>query len=237
MRVIVQNDPAHQDNLGHIVTHLGMNLDQRLNEFKEFEKDDEAFWGKVMGDEEPKAPATVRSGNARLLAAESSIIVNGEIVDSMGEEDFTSIEDKQIADDLRERMKLLGLDPSQAEEIVKKSKSGGIIKRPPADGLPIQPQRELKESKKLVFEQGSRLANILLKNVGLETNGKEIAYKYTSLGMSGRNNLITAIMMVNNEINKRLGKPREECSVEEFKMILDSLDEILQILVRRLKKG
>ncbi|MGD0277077.1 MAG: DEAD/DEAH box helicase family protein, partial [Syntrophales bacterium] len=223
MRVIVQNDPTHPDNLGHIVTHLGMNIDQRLNEFNEFERDDEAFWGKVIGDEEPKAPITIRSGNARLLAAESSIIVNGETVDSMGEEDFTSIEDKQIVDDLRERMKLLGLDPSQAEEIVKKSKSGGIIKRPPTDGLPIQPQRELKELKKLVFEQGSRLAKILLKNVGLETNGKEIAYKYTSLGMSGRNNLITAIMMVNNEINRRLGKPREECSVEELKMILDSL--------------
>ena len=26
MRVIVQNDPGHPDNLGHIVTHLGMYL-------------------------------------------------------------------------------------------------------------------------------------------------------------------------------------------------------------------
>jgi hypothetical protein len=55
--------------------------------------------------------------------------------------------------------------------------------------------------------------------------------------MNGRSNLIAAIMMVNHEINKRLGKPRENCSVEDFKVILDSLDDILQTLVRRLKKA
>ncbi|PJN93388.1 DEAD/DEAH box helicase, partial [Amaricoccus sp. HAR-UPW-R2A-40] len=34
MRVVVQNSPGHPDNLGHIVTHLGMNLDARFQEFK-----------------------------------------------------------------------------------------------------------------------------------------------------------------------------------------------------------
>jgi hypothetical protein len=43
--------------------------------------------------------------------------------------------------------------------------------------------------------------------------------------------------MVNHEINKRLGKERDQCSIEEFKVILDSLDDILQTLVRRLKKA
>jgi DNA repair protein RadD len=33
MRVVVQNDPTHPNNVGHIVTHLGMNLDERLKEF------------------------------------------------------------------------------------------------------------------------------------------------------------------------------------------------------------
>jgi len=41
----------------------------------------------------------------------------------------------------------------------------------------------------------------------------------------------------NHEINKRLGKERQNCSVEEFKVVLDSLDDILQTLVRRLKKA
>ncbi len=146
MRVVVQNDPTHPDNLGHVVTHLGMNLDQRLKEFKQFEKDDESFWEKVIGGEEPETPADVRAGNARLSASETSVVVNGEVVDSLWEEDFTSIEDQQIVDDLRERMKLLGLDPSQAEEIVKKSKPGAMVVRPAPESFSINPQRALEEA-------------------------------------------------------------------------------------------
>jgi len=237
MRVVVQNDPTHPDNLGHVVTHLGMNLDQRLKEFKQFEKDDEAFWEKVIGGEDPEIPAAVRAGDTRLSANETSVVVNGEIVDSLWEEDFTSIEDQQIVADLRERMKLLGLDPSQVEEIVKRSKPGAMIKRPAAESFPIQPQRALEEARKRVGEQGNRLAKLLLNHVALSIDGRELPYKYTSLGLTGRSNFIAAVMMVNHEINKRLGKDREDCSLEEFKAILDSLDEILQKLARRLRKA
>ncbi len=44
-------------------------------------------------------------------------------------------------------------------------------------------------------------------------------------------------MMVNHEINKRLGKDRKDCSTEEFKEVLDGIDEILQTLVKRLLKA
>ena len=51
-----------------------MNLDQRLNEFKQFEKDDEAFSEKVIGGQEPETPSGVRAGNRRLSANESSVV-------------------------------------------------------------------------------------------------------------------------------------------------------------------
>ncbi len=237
MRVVVQNDPTHPDNIGHVVTHLGMNLDQRLKEFKQFEKDDEAFWAKVIGGEEPEMPADVLAGNRRLSARESSVVVNNEIIDSLWEEDFTSIEDQQIIDDLRERMKLLGLDPSQVEEIVKKSKPGGIVKRPAPEQFPVHPQRALEESRKRVHEQSQRLAKLLLNHAEVSMEGREIPYKYTSLGLSGRTNFIAAVMMVNHEIDKRLGKDRKDCSTEEFQIVLDALEDVLQTLVRRVKKA
>jgi DNA repair protein RadD len=237
MRVIVQNDPTHPDNMGHIVTHLGMNLDRRLEEFKQFEKDDEAFWAKVIGGEDPEVPSAVRAGNARLSASETSVVVSGEIVEGLWEEDFASLEDQHIIADLRERLKLLGLDSSQAEDIVKRTKSGGMKRRAAAESFPIQPQRELEETRKRVYEQSARLAKLLLNHASLSMTGKEIPYKYTSLGATGRDNFIAAVMMVNHEFNKRLGKERNECSTEEFNAILGSLDDILQTLVRRVKKA
>jgi excisionase family DNA binding protein len=234
MRVVVQNDATHPDNVGHIVTHLGMNLDERLKEFKQFENDDQAFWDKVINGDEPEVPSGVRDGSAR-LTAEERIVVHGEIVESLWEEDFSTIDDQQIVEDLRERLKLYGLDPGQAEEIFKKAQTTPMRMRAPSEPFLVQPQRELEEARKRLFEQGKRLAKLLLNNVGLSMAGTELIYKYKSLGITGKNNYIAAVMMVNSEINRRLGKERAQASSEEFKQV--DLDDALQVVVRRVWKA
>lgn len=236
MRVIVGNDPTHPDNMGHIVTHLGMNLDERLREFEEFESDDQAFWNKVIGGADPEVPKPTREGSTR-LTAEERVVVRGEIVDSLWEEDFTRLDDQEILEDLREHMKLLGLDPSKAEEAIRAGQKPPVQVRKPSEPFLVQPQREWEESKKRLNEQAKRLAKLLLNHVGLEMNGIELSRKYTSLRLTGRNNFVSAVMMVNAELRKRLGKDREEASTEEFKDVLANLDDLLQTLVRRVKKA
>jgi hypothetical protein len=93
----------------------------------------------------------------------------------------------------------------------------------------------LEEARKRLFEQGQRLAKLLLNNAGLTMNGTELPYIYKSLNVAGKNNYISAVMMINAEINKRLGKERSQASTEEFKRI--DLDDVLQIVVRRVLKA
>ena len=236
MRVVVQNDPGHPDNVGHIVTHLGMNLDARLKEFKQFENDDQAFWDKVIGGDEPEVPQGVLDGTARLRAGDQ-VVVHGEVVDSLWEEDFTSVEDTQIIADLRERLKLLGLDDSKAEEMVRLAQQSPLRKRSPTEPFMVQPQREWEEARKRMQEQAKRLANVLLNHVELKQTGNEMVYKYKSLKLTGRNNYICALMMVNKEMQKRLGKERQQATTEEFRSVLDNLDDLLQVLVRRVRKA
>jgi len=236
MRVVVQNEPGHPDNVGHIVTHLGMNLDERLKEFKQFENDDQAFWDKVIGGDEPEVPQEVLSGNARLRASDQ-VVVHGEIVESLWEEDFTSIEDQQIVEDLRERFKLLGLDPSRAEEMIKQARPPVMRKGTAAQPFSILPQRELEEARKRLNEQAKSLAKVLLNHVDLDMAGTEMAFKYRSLKLSGKSNFVCALMMVNKEMEKRLGKERQQASSEEFRAVLDDLDDLLQTLVRRVRKA
>lgn len=236
MRVVVQNDPTHPDNVGHIVTHLGMNLDERLKEFRQFENDDQAFWDKVISGAEPETSVAVRAGSARLTAAER-VVVRGEIIESLWEEDFSTVENQQIVEDLRERLKLYGLDSSQADEMVRNAQSTPIRKGVPSEPFLVQPQREWEEARKRLYEQAQRLAKLLLNNVSLEMAGTELIYKYKSLNITGKTNYVSALMMVNTEINKRLGKERSKASVDEFKQLLDSLDDVLQTLVRRVKKA
>ena len=153
LRVIVQDSPGHPDNYGHIVTHAGMNLDERLREFKLFESDDQKFWEEVIGGKEPEPPAHVRSGEARMKLTESAV-VNYEIVDSMIEEQFTSAEQEDIIKDLREKLESLGLDPDKAEEIVL---AQSTIRKTSKAAQPYQvlPQREWETRERSVSTERS----------------------------------------------------------------------------------
>ena len=64
-----------------------------------------------------------------------------------------------------------------------------------------------------------------------------MVYKYKSLRLTGKNNYVCALMMVNKEIEKRLGKDRQSATTEEFRSVLDDLDDLLQALVRRARKA
>ena len=44
MRVVVQNDARHPDNYGFVVTHVGLNLDKQLEDFRDLERDDQLFF-------------------------------------------------------------------------------------------------------------------------------------------------------------------------------------------------
>ena len=236
MRVIVQNDSTHPDNVGHIVTHLGMNLDQRLKEFKQFENDDQNFWEKIISGEEPEVPITVADGSTRLRVSEK-MIVHNEIIDSLWEEDFSTLEDQHIITELRERLELLGLDPDLAEELVKNKKESEIMrKKASAEPFLIQPQIEWKENRRRLDEEVKRAAKILLNNLGLNMAGKELIYKYR-LGLGVTSNYACAVMMLNQEIKKRLAKERSAVTNEEFKKIRGDLDDILKDCIRRIQKA
>lgn len=237
MRVIVQENPGHPDNLGHIVTHLGMNLDQRLKEFKQFEKDDQAFWEKVIRGDEPEVPKAVKEGKTRLKSSETDIVVNEEIVEALWEQDFTTVDDEHIIEDLKDRFRSLGLDPNKAVEIVKSSRKKDFVERDPTEPYAVQPQRRLEELRKRLNDHAKRTAKILLTNLDLEVSGTELPFKYKSLNLRSPNNFVSALVMVNNEINKRLGKERKACSSEDFKSVIVEQDELLQLLVRRAKKA
>ena len=66
MRVIVQNDPRHPDNYGYVVTHIGLNLDQQLEDFRDMEREDKAFFedlisGKdILQNHKPDIPSDLQ---------------------------------------------------------------------------------------------------------------------------------------------------------------------------------
>ena len=237
LRVVVQNEPTHPDNYGHIVTHVGMNLDKLLKQFKLFENDDQKFWEEVTGEEDPDPPTEVLEGDARMKLHEDMVVQN-EIVEQLFEEDFSTAEDADIQRDLEKKLESLGLDPRLAQQVVQRSRSdalGPAVVRA-AQPFGITPARQWKEARRRLDEEARRTAKILLNRVGLEPGGVEIPRKLkTEIG--ALNNSIAAIIMVNQAIAKRVGdgRRRPQWSHEEFVAATEELPGILNDLVRQLK--
>ena len=236
LRVIVQGKPGHPDNLGHIVTHAGMNLDKCLEDFKMFEKDDQSFWEGVIGGEDPELPPEVKEGNTRLRFAEPGV-VNHEIVDSLFEEDFTSADDEHLIEELEERLALYGLDPEVAEEIVKNHRQQGMKKSEATAPLPVQPQRQWQQYKLRLADDVKHHAKVVLNNVDLNIGGSEIPWVYRSLGIIAANNMVAVMMMLNKRIATGINDaPRSQWSSEEFKNVIDALPKMAEQIVRQIKK-
>lgn len=229
LRVIVQNSPGHPDNYGHIVTHAGMNLDERLREFKLFESDDQKFWEDVIGGKEPEPPSDVKNGQARMKLSEPAV-VNYEIVDSLIEEQFTSAEQEDIIAELREKLELLGLDPEQAEAIVLAKSSGRTMSRS-AQPFQVLPQREWEAKRKGLSEQVNRAANLLMNRLGINRGGRDLI----ALGVAATNNFVAGVTLINKELKQKNPKLRKEWSVEEFAAAEAELENILNALTRRYK--
>ena len=238
LRVVVQNDPTHPDNYGHIVTHVGLNLDEHLKRFKLFENDDQAFWEEVTGGGEPDPSQDVLSGKARMRLRED-MVVNSEIVDRVFEEEFTTAEDADIVADLEQKLERLGLDPALAQEVVKKSASAKpqLRQSDAAQPFAVLPLRQWQESKKRLNEEAKRTANLLLNRCELVQGGVEIPRKLKP-GLGAKTNFVGALQMVNEQLDKRVGKGRKraEWTVDEFGTGMRALSEILNDLTREIKR-
>lgn len=229
LRVVVQNSPGHPDNYGHVVTHAGMNLDERLREFKLFESDDQKFWEEIIGGKEPQPPDSVKAGEARMKLSEP-VVVNYEIVDSLIEEQFTSAEQEDIIKELRENLERLGLDPEQAEEIVL-ARSAARTTSKAAQPYQVLPQREWEMRKKGLNDQVNRAANLLINRLEIGRGGWELI----NTGVAATNNFVACVTLINKELKKINPKPRKEWSTEEFESALGSLEDVINTLTRRYK--
>ena len=239
LRVVVQNDPTHPDNYGHIVTHVGMNLDELLKHFRLFENDDQKFWEEVTGGKEPDSPKEVLDGSARMKLHED-MAVQSEIVEQLFEEDFATADDADIQHDLEKKLEALGLDPRLAQQVVQKSRSDalGPAMAPAAQAFSKIPAKQWKEAKRRLDEKARRTAKVLLNRVGLRPEGVEIPRKLMP-EIGALNNAIAGYMMVNKAIAKNIGdgRKRPEWSFEEFVAASEALPDILNNLVRQIKRA
>ena len=229
LRVVVQDDPPHPDNYGHIVTHSGMNLQERLQEFQLFEKNDQNFWDDIINGNDPEPPREVKAGEARMRTSEPAF-ADDEIVESLIGEDFITADEEDLIRDLEKKLELLGIDPRHAKELVLARAQKQTIAEA-AEPFHISPQREWNEKRKRLNETVKRNGNILLNRLNIRRGGRELA----KTGIPANNNFAAAVILINREIKRKHTKPRDEWDLEEIRTVNGEVDGIVNKLVRTYK--
>jgi excisionase family DNA binding protein len=238
MRVIVQNDARHPDNFGYIVTHIGLNLDKQVADFRDLETDDRQFLERLSEGAEPELPLEVLSGDTRMRLS-SDMVVHRELVSELFEEDFLQTDDAALLDELKAHAESLGFDSEMIEQAVKRTQGQGqhVRRVKAASPVPVLPQAQRREARRRLREQTNHTAKILLNRLGLQMGGRDLAFKYAP-GLTGTN-FVAAVQMVNRELDRSLGVgsgERGRLKTGDFKHGMDSLETVLNTLTRRIKK-
>lgn len=237
MRVTVQRDPRHPDNYGYVVTHIGLNLDSMLEDFRDMEREDKAYFKELLSGVEPEAPSAVLEGKTR-MKLRPDMIVDHEIVSEFFEEDFLDTDDDALVDELKAHAESLGFD---GDDIIKALKERKLQKRrsvAASDPFPILPQRHRQEARKRLGEEVKRAAKLLLNRVGLDFGGHEMSFKIFPGKLRG-NNFVAAVQLIYHEVNQFLGiKPGQMSSLrsEDYISGIDQLEDILNSLTRNIKR-
>ncbi len=235
MRVVVQNDSRHPDNYGFIVSHVGMNLDNQMAEFKNMDREDQNFFRELMSEGEiEELPAEVLEGRAR-QKLRPDMIVHNEIVESLFEETFIDEDDELVLEEIKAHAEELGLD---GEVVLRAIKDNKIVKSQATSAsapFPVHPQRQRQEARKRLNEEVKRAASLLLNRTDLSRTGWDIAKIFPNIrGV----NYVAALQMINHEVTKVLGVnpgDRKKLKTDDYVKAAAALEEILNKMTRRIK--
>jgi len=236
MRVIVQNIPNHPDNIGHIVTHIGLNLDKHMQDFRQLDKADQEFFKGLLEGNELDIPEEVLAGDTRTKMSRE-MVVNDEIIENFLEEDFISLDDEELRKALKATAENLGFDAEQIEAFLS-SQAVDKFRSVKASGAFAKiPQKQRQEARRRLNEKVKSSAIILLNRLNLTRVGHDLMMN-TDESITGIN-FVAAVQMISQEVNNQLGiesGERGKLKIEELEKGLNSLDDIVNRIHRRLLK-
>lgn len=231
MRVNVQNTPGHPDNVGVIVSHVGLNIDRHWQDFKMLDSGDQALVEEWLTAEETSPSATLST--RRRLKGEMQVTL--EVLDRFISDAYIDPADEALIENainsLREQgldLAALGLDHEELQRrLVEAKKSTG----PEAPiRLPVQPQARRQVLRNRLNEQAKSAANRILHALDQPLTGQNIAIRSRT---GAANNLGAVIALMHRAVNDFLGigsEKRRELSLEELEQAAANLDEIADSL-------
>jgi DNA repair protein RadD len=227
MRVIQESKPEHPDNQGHVVSHVGLNNDERWSEFRELDLDDqELIHGWVAGNEDDAEPAE-STGEPQSRRFDQGMLVNNEILSNFIDQAYLDPTDDRVLEEMLAKEIAPGLkigDFTTLEQL----RAALLAKQAerPSDvptAIPVSPQRRRQSARKRLNQRVGSVANRVLDGLGLPRQGRQLA-KVVKGPMGPNTQVVTRLL--NKAVSDEVGVDREQASADDLERAYNKLDAI-----------
>ena len=226
MRVIQESQPDHPDNQGHVVSHVGLNNDERWSEFRELDLEDQELvhsWltsGSGQDD-------YVEGGDPRARRFDGGMLVDNEILASFIDQMYLDPTDDRVLEQMLNREVAPGLqlrDVTTREQLraALLSKRAALGVETPSP-IPVSPQRRRVSARTRLNQRTGSVANRVLADLGLSRNGRDLAR--ITPGPS-QPNITVITRLLNRAVTDEVGDERGDAAAAQLTRAYDSLDAI-----------
>jgi DNA repair protein RadD len=227
MRVVMQNSPEHPDNQGYVISHVGLNNEERWSEFRELDLEDQQLIHDWLAAEPEDEEQEVGNGKPRRF--DTAALVDSELVSHFVDQAFLDPEDDRVLDELLAKQVAPGIvlkDLVDREKLREQLRERVASQSEKPAAIPVTPQRRRKTARRRLHERAGSVGARILKDLGLARGGRDLS---KVLGGQPASNAQRVSRLVNQQINEFAGIPpksRKTLSADQAEEALASLDEI-----------
>jgi len=241
LRLAIPDNPSSPGNMTYLVSHVGLNDERWWDDFKEFDKEDQGLAQELSGRNK-SAGAGASTGDGQLRLRLSSFIeVLNEVVSTYSQHSYLTAVDSVMVDDVLQTLRDKGYDPSEfglTEDIMKRRLESDARAREtrPLTQPVAQPQKEREGLRKRVYQEARSIADVVVNRFGFKHAGRDLLRVYPGLGNSNVDILVNLASKKQNAAMGVESKARDNASLEQFRVALESSDKIADELEEQLKE-
>lgn len=227
MRVVVQDQPDHPDNVGFVISHVGLNNEERWEEFKELDLEDQRLIHEWLEGEPNENEPDSGGGSPRRF--DEVTLVDSELISHFVDTAFLDPEDDRVLDEILAKQIVPGVvvgDVMDREALREKLRENNAKQEEEPVPIPVTPQRRRKAARARLHERTGSVVARILHDLGISRPGRDLA---KALGGPPVPNVRRVTVLLNQEINEFAGiraKSRKELSADQAEDALEALDAI-----------
>jgi DNA repair protein RadD len=241
MRVLRQNAPLDLDNEGFVVSHIGLQQDERWQDFRRFDREDQLLFADLIGGDEGIPPERAQpEGRVRVRP---DMIVLDQLVERFITDTFLDPTDEGALDELMQQIpQLLGVQPEEIgltrEDLAARILAARRRAELTPERIPVQPQQQRQQRRRRLDEETRSVAGRIIQAFNLAPQGRDLARLFPRLGMN--NNLAVAIRMMHAEVNQTMGftaDTRAELTNEQLEHAIQQMSDIAGRIQSRIRQA